>query len=54
MRFSSQLCTNISAADQVLVLAKWSLEFVSRRPKISCLPFVTATVHGLEDGSKKP
>lgn len=23
------------------------------RPKTSCLPFITVTVHGLEDGSKK-
>ena len=51
--FCSQLCTNISTADQVLVLAKWTQEFISARSKTSCLPFIAVTVHGLEDGSKK-
>lgn len=51
MRFCSQLCNNILTADQVLVLAKWSQEFI--RPKISYLPFVTGRAHGLEVSSKK-
>lgn len=53
MKFCSLLCINISTADQVLVLAKWSEDIISARPKTSSLPFVTVTACGLEDGSKK-
>lgn len=52
-KFCSQLCSNISTVEQVLVLAKESQEFISARPKTSCLIFIRITVHGLEDSSKK-